>query len=419
MRARHSFHLASISLAVIACVLHVLAPTADAQPPSPDIAPDVIEPDATPPVSVSAEPGRGFTVDAGDPFAMSVRARIQIRNTLRVEGEAVDDLFEIKTARLWWTGHVIDRHVRFGMQLALAPGDFEPGNPSPIFDAFLELTHLRDLTVRVGQFFVPFDRARTIREFALQTVDRTDVVRELTLDRDVGIVAQSSDLFGLGGVLSYHLGIFGGDGRNRFGVAPDVGFLYVGRVSVRPFGGFDDDAEGDLSMSPQPRLAIGGGAAFDQATDRPRSTTGVPFERARFDYAHLAADLVFKWHGVSFLGEVVWRESTSGDVVRWLDDAGQPREEWSRSGWGYLLQLGVMLHPMVELWSRWDELIAREGTDPALVAQARDRGRALSAGANVYLNGHLLKVQADWSHTFGDRFDTGTHLVRLQLDASF
>ena len=39
---------------------------------------------------------------------------------------------------------------------------------------------------------------------------------------------------------------------------------------------------------------------------------------------------------------------------------------------------------------------------------------------NAYLNGHALKVQLDWAMWFsGDRLDRGTHVVRLQLDASF
>lgn len=254
--------------------------------PAPEVAASA---EVLPGVRVSAEPGRGLAVEAGDAFSARLRARMQLRMSLRVEDEA-EALFEIKTARIWWTGHVIDPNLRYGLQLALGAGDFEPGNASPIFDAFIEIAHLRDLNVRIGQFFVPFDRARTVRESSLMTVDRSDVVRELTLDRDVGVVLGSSDLFGLGGVLSYALGFFGGEGRNRIGFA-DPGFLYTARVSVRPFGAFDDDAESDLSRSSDPRLAIGAAAAFNHRSERPRSTTGVSFEQARFDYLHLAADL--------------------------------------------------------------------------------------------------------------------------------
>lgn len=374
--------------------------------------PEPLEPD----VRVTAEPGRGLTVSVGDAFSAQLRARVQLRGTVRVDGAEHTNI-EVRTARIWWTGHVLDPRLRYGLQLALGANDFEPGNPSPLFDAFVDLAFLRDLNVRIGQFFVPFDRARTVRESSLMTLDRTDVVRELTLDRDVGVVIGSSDLFGLGGALSYALGFFGGDGRNRIGLA-DPGFLYTARVSVRPFGEFDDDAESDLSRSPSPRLAIGGAIAFNHQTDRPRSTTGAPYVRARFDYLHLAGDLVFKFAGVSLLAEVVWRDA-SADRAEWIDDGGQLHVERSRSGFGYLAQLGVLVYEGLELWSRWEHSFAREGTDPALVSQVDALGHGLAVGANYYFNGHALKVQAEWAHSFGASFDGGVHLARLQLDASF
>jgi hypothetical protein len=390
-------------------------------PPSPEAAPEAAEEEADdeePGLRVSAEPGRGFTIAYGDAFSAQLRIRAQIRATVRAAaGNDAETAFELRTARIWWTGHVIDPNLRYGMQLALGANDFEAGNASPIFDLFAESTHLRELNIRVGQFFVPFDRARTVRESALMTVDRTDVVRELTLDRDIGIVVSSTDLFGLGGVLSYYLGFWGGDGRNRLGFN-DAGFLYTARVSVRPMGGFDDDQESDLTRGENPRLAIGVGAAYNQATDRPRSTTGTRYVSARPDYYHFAADLVFKWAGFSFLGEFVWREADQ-NAFDYVDDDGNMQTEWSRSGYGYLLQAGVLVYEGLEFWARWEQLFAGEGTDPALITQATTLGNGLSAGANYYINGHSLKVQADWSHSFGDQFDLGTHVVRLQLDASF
>jgi hypothetical protein len=399
--------------------LAVDAPPGGAPEPAPAPAP--------PSVEVSAAAGRGVTVSLGDAFSATLRARVQIRHTLRVEriasGDRIDQLFEIRTARIWWTGHVGDRNIRYAMQLALGANDFEPGNPSPIFDVWVASTHLRDLQVRVGQFFVPFDRARTIRQVAFQTVDRSDVVRELTLDRDVGIVLQSTDLFGLGGVLSYHLGLWGGDGRNRWVTpargAADIGLLYSARISVRPFGAFDDDQEGDIARRPEPRLAIGGGFAFNHRTDRPRSTTGAPYAHARFDYLHAAADLVFKWRGVSVLTEIVWREATR-DAETYVDpETTTATTEYARNGWGYLAQLGVMLHDQVEIWARWEHLEAIRAVDPALAPGALRSGYGIGGGLNVYLNGHLLKLQADWTHSFRDDFLEGPHLIRMQLDASF
>ena len=57
-----------------------------------------------PEVRVSAEPGRGFTMAVGEVFSSTLRARVQLRNTLRIQDEEVDDALELRTVRIWWTG---------------------------------------------------------------------------------------------------------------------------------------------------------------------------------------------------------------------------------------------------------------------------------------------------------------------------
>lgn len=384
-------------------------------------------PPSTP--TLSFELGRGFTVRAGDVFSTNIQTRIQLRSTFAFQDDAdpathPTNETQVRTLRLWFRGNVIDPNLRYGIQLALGANDFESGNASPIFDAYFELTHLRDLNVRVGQFFVPFDRARTIREFALQSVDRQQVVRELTLDRDVGVVLQSQDLFGEGGRFGYHVGLFAGDGRNRFGAHP-LGFLYVARVFVRPFGTFDDDQEGDLTRQPTARLMIGGGVAYNQSTDRPGSTTGTPYTFGSFDYLHAAGDLVLKYAGWYVLGEVVYRQATGARSLTRVNPTTMMDETiYSRDGWGFLAQTSYNFGPVfdlaqLELWARYEQLEAIGMTDPRLIATVQTRGRGLGAGVNLYFNNHALKVQLDWAHWFGDRIGPGEHLVRLQLDASF
>jgi hypothetical protein len=378
-------------------------------------------------VQFSAEAGRGVTMTVGDAFSLNLRARLQLRDTVHIpssvpnSGEVTNEL-GIRTARIWLQGNLIDSHIRYGIQLALGANDFEPNNPSPIFDAFLDVTYLRDLSVRVGQFFVPFDRARTIREFALEGVDRANVVRELSLDRDVGLVLFSNDFLGLNGVLAYQVGIFGGDGRNRIGTQR-FGFLYTGRVTVRPMGPFDDDAEGDLTRSASPHLAIGVGVAYNQATDRPRSTTSSPttqfYTLGGFDYFHLAADVVFKYQGFSFLGEVLYRSANADSRVSAPSSTGIITTELSRQAWGYLAQAGMMLGPMFEIWARYEDMYAVSRADPLLNATIASSGRATAGGVNCYLNGHLFKIQLDWQHTFGNDYTRGEHLVRAQLDVTF
>ena len=397
---------------------------APAQPPRSE--PSAVQPPAPPgkatpakdsPVTVTAAPGRGIVVKtADDRFSLGLRARAQFRDTFSHSGDTDTNELQIRTLRLVVHGNVLAPELRYNIQLALGGGDFERDSSSPIFDAFLEYTKVRDLNIRVGQFFVPFDRARTIREFALQFVDRQQVVRELSLDRDVGLMLSSSNLFGLGDRLAYNLFLGEGAGRNRFG-AQTLGPLLVARLTLRPFGAFDDDQEGDLSREKRPRLAIGFAGARNLATNRQNSTYGTTFTVGTVDYTNAAVDIVFKYAGFSLLAEGLWRRANV-DALEGTTAAGAPVQEWTRSGYGYFVQAGMLVQPTLEVVGRWEQLHARGGTDPQFIQLAETQGRQVAGGVNFYANGHALKLQSDYVYVFGHS-GTPRHFVRLQVDASF
>ncbi|WP_437935111.1 porin [Sorangium sp. So ce341] len=368
-------------------------------------------------VKVTAAPGKGFTVrTADDSFSSTIRARVQIRETITHTAE--DDTHEInvKTLRLVTSGHVLSPDLKYSVQLAFGGNDFEKDSASPIFDAFVEYTGIRDLNVRVGQFFVPFDRARTTREFTLQLVDRQIAVRELTLDRDVGLMLSSPDLFGLEGRISYNLFVGGGEGRNRFG-GQKHGPLAVARLSFRPFGAFDDDQEGDLSREARPRLAIGVAGGYNHQTNRQNSTYGATLSLGAADYLHGAADLVFKYAGFSLSAEAVARHAARDAIEGEVD--GAPAREWTRSGYGYFVQSGFLLTERLEIAARWDQIFAERGTDPKLVELVDTQGKQVGGGLNYYVNGYALKLQGDYFYIFGKDASEGRHVGRLQLDATF
>jgi hypothetical protein len=357
--------------------------------------------------TVTAAPGKGITVTSGDGrFSMNLRGRVQLRQSVYLDPpdeEGARDasvLTQIYTTRLWWGGHVLNEDTKYLLQLAVGPRDFRDGAISPIFDAYFDFTRHPNLSVRVGQLFVPFDRLRTIREFALQMPDRPRVVSELTLDRDIGAYAYSDHLGGASSPVAYRLGVFGGSGIHQLSDKPPGG-LVVGRLELRPFGPVDDDSEGDLSRRETPGLAIGVAAAYNLGSTRARSTTSTVYAAGTADYLHLAADAVFKWRGFAWENELVVRDAAE-DRIRGTDDDGNPLVEYTRSGWGFVSQPSLMVSDRSELVARYGRLVAAKGTDPAYLDDVAGRANEVGLGANVYLNQHRFKVQGGVSGLFGD-----------------
>ncbi len=372
-------------------------------------------------VTYSAGQGAQFSSADGQD-ALGLSARIALRETATLVEDNLRTETQVKTVRLWLRGRQggseQEAPLTWLIQLAVGGRDHEADSPTPLFDAWVRWRAHRDVQVQVGQWFVPFDRARTVREFALQLVDRPLAVRELTLDRDAGLAVMSDDLLGLGGKVLYRLGVFGGEGRNRFAPAGyPKGPLAVGRVELRPFGPFDADVEGDAERLPSLRLAVGLAAAQGWSSLRVRGTTGGDFAGgATVDYRWWVADLTAKWRGLSLLAEVVERQQVGASAA-----VGRA------SGIGAVVQGGAMLSEHLELAGRWTRLWPRGSADQTAVqsplqAQA---GHELGAGLNWYLLGHKRKLQLDaqqsWNTSDGTALGgkDGKLLVRLAVDMTF
>jgi phosphate-selective porin OprO and OprP len=257
---------------------------------------------------------------------------------------------------------------------------------------------------------VPFGRQRVISSSALQMVDRAIAVSELNLDRDVGLHLFSDDLFGLHDRLGYSLGLFGGNGRNRTGRA--AGLLYVARLVVRPLGAFDDEQEADLGRTPSLRVRVGGGMAYNQNTNRPRSTTGLPFPAGDFDYTHTGLDAAAKRRGLSLSGELLHRRADRDRLETRVD--GTPLTIASRSGWGGYIQGGQMVSERVEVTGRYGRLVPRPGTDPSLVPASE-----LGGGVSLYSRRQNVKLQADYFHLGADNGVPDGRQLRIQFQLYF
>jgi phosphate-selective porin OprO and OprP len=374
---------------------------------------------------VELEWGRGLTVRSEDrAFSLTIRGRIQALAEASVTPETAaqpdsreEVAFLVRRARLLLSGTLLSPDLQYYFQLGLAPRDMEADLLIPLRDAHVTWTGIPNLSIRVGQMKVPFNRERVISSSALQLVDRSPVNAELTLDRDMGIQVFGTDLFDLGGYLGYQIGVFAGDGRLRLNEG--AGLLYVARLQIQPTGDFEDSyVEVDFSREERARLSIGVGGAFNHESRRTRSTNGDFYLLEGFDYAHAELDFMFKYAGFSAMGELVYRQAT-GPSVRTGTVDGVAVTETAANALGYFLQAGYLFEPMIEIAGRYSEIVPVTSADlPATSVPAR---REITLGLNWYPMEHSLKLQFDWSHISDPTgaFEAGTHRFRLQMQAYF
>lgn len=387
---------------------------------------DVPRVDAVPPPArATITPGEGIrwtTEDGRFSLGMGLLAQALYTVTHDVAERDTTQSFELRRARLRVDGHAFGPHNRFFVQLAFSPRDLQvqDGHPTktPVLDWYLEFDHIPDLTLRVGQYRVPYSRQRRIPIAKLMMVDRSLANFEFNLDRDVGLSLRSPDFMGWGW-LRYEYGVFIGEGRDAY--APDgPGMLYVGRLEVLPLGIFADYDETDRDRDPHPRLALGGAYAYLAEGKGNRGILGTPpTDGGTTDTHDATADAIFKVAGVTLLGEFYWRRGKRryGDATLedpMLGTVPAPREP-ARDGLGWFGQIGWLV-PRIPL-----ELGTRYGFVRPLGSSLLPPRDEVTASVGWYFFGPALELVADYTRAWphGELADAGTHQLRVQLQAAF
>ncbi len=369
-------------------------------------------------------PGTGLVLESDDElFELALRLRAQPRYTLSLaDGTAAQESSQLRRARLQFKGHAFGKHNKLKVELAFAPRDVgqrDDRNPttSPLLDWYFTFDHLRDLTLRVGQYKVPYNRQRVVSSGDLQLVDRSIVNAEFNLDRDIGIDLRSKDLGGLGW-LRYSLGVYAGEGRNGSGLH-ELGLAYMVRLEALPFGAFKDYREVDFERSPNPKLSLG--AAYAKVHEARGALAGNPADGGTTDFDGLTWDLVFRYRGLSVTSEWAWRTGTRnpGDATlpaQSGDEVPVPTEA-PRDGIGGMLQVGYLL-PTLPL-----EVAARVGTirQTGKDSSLTERGE-YGGGVSYYFAEHSFKVQADYfrlTEREPGAESTDVDEMRVQLQSAF
>jgi phosphate-selective porin OprO/OprP len=397
--------------AAIACCLLFVSPSVWAEPD--EDAPTGIPQTTSEADGLYIEFGRGVNVTSDDGnFRLTIRGRLQARSTWARDAETREDdiFFQARRARLVFLGTMRDQNLQLYLQLGLGASDVESDRQVPLRDAVITWTPFRSAGVRLGQMKVPFSRERIISSSALQLADRSIVNAEFNLDRDVGVQVFSNDVFSLGGMLSYQLGIYGGDGRNR--AATGTGLLYAGRLQYQPFGEFEDSlVEADLTRARRLRLSFGVAGGYNQDARRARSTHGAFYTDETFTFRHASADVLLKYAGFSLQSEAIYRDAVRTTPTAERDEAAPAVP---RAGWGYMVQAGYLAANGIEGSMRWAEVkdLDRQRSDLIPVRRA-------TLGLGQYVRNHDLKIQADYGLIFVDGTDRPGHEGRVQVQVFF
>jgi phosphate-selective porin OprO and OprP len=369
------------------------------------------------PETITFKPGDGLYVASRDGrFSLTTRLRTQIQYVFEHPHASDEDdsqNLQIRRMRLVFSGHTFHRHVRYYVQLGfsnrdmLAEGD---SRRTPIRDVRIDLDHLRDFTLRIGETKVPFSRERVISSGNLQMVDRSIVNEEFNLDRDAGVQAFSRDLGGLGHV-GYAAGVFIGEGRGQF-QQTGIDLMYVGRLEVFPLGKFEDYSMVDFERT-RPRLSLGVAYAYLQDGKRTRGLLGdLPADGGTTDSHNVTADVLVKALGFSALIAFHYRDGTRtpGGAV---DDMGLPIPvEAARNGWGLLVQPGYLIpRTPYELSLRYAHI---RGTGETSLQMRNEAG----VGFGWYFADHNLKLQVDYFRSWGDQ-NSDEDRVRAQTQLAF
>jgi phosphate-selective porin len=283
-------------------------------------------------------------------------------------GEA-DDLapsFDVTRVRLSIKGTVFEPWVRYNVAIEASrtPGESD----SKVKDAYVELGVER-ISVRAGQYKVPFSLQSLVPDWGQQLVERSIAVAAFAPDRDTGVMVLGT---AKAKKLGWSAGVFNGSGESRR--QNNGAVLWAARVWADPLGEFKL-SESAVEAPPKGVLHVG---LAVRGGDAARGGRAGVFQEPD-DQTAVGLELAWKRRRVFLAGEGFWQR----------DEVHNPTPGPAVESRGWQVQGGYMLVARrVELDARYAEVDPDHGT-------AGDGATELRGGVNYYWKGHNLKLQAD------------------------
>ena len=210
------------------------------------------------------------------------------------------------------------RFARAVLMLDLGGGYF-PGAPFAIQggllrDAYLDVKPISWLTLRAGQFAVPFGHQRSLDDRALAAPGRSLATLAFATDRDLGALLQVSPW---GDRLLLQLSVTDGINAGDRGARNDnLDFRYVGHVALSPLGAVAP-VEGNPEGNGPPRFTVGGALLYDllPTNDRVNSDRAGTGHLDNVEVLSANAELEASWGRLSAQAEYFWRRENYGALA--------------------------------------------------------------------------------------------------------
>ena len=279
------------------------------------------------------------------------------------EGKKTANRFALDQARIGLRGRVY-ADFEFELDLEMGEGEVEPR------DLWIAYAPKDSFEVRVGQFKVPYSRARMTSKKYILFTKRAGLIQHFVPGRDIGMMCRSRLLEKK---LEFYGGVYTGHGQNQYKDDTKGMPLVSFRTAFSPLGRFRYRA-GDLEMSPRPLISVGLNAAWsDDASSDPEDFLRT-IEGEKILYG---VDVSFKYMG--FYAEAEFQHA------RFFPDSG---DEFTAGG--FMVQAAyLILPPRLEIAVRYDEFNPSDRI--RLVTQ-----RTITYGINLYLYGQKAKVQLNY-----------------------
>lgn len=366
-------------------------------------------------------------VDKDSTWSMKIGARIQFLTSINwseTQNEGwgnANSNFLIRRARLKLGGFALTPKLEYKIELGFSNRDMAvpneyTGNASQIIlDAVVKWNFYGNFELWAGQTKLPGNLERLVSSGNLQFVDRSPLNSKFNIGRDVGFQLHHHFNITEDFLIREKLAFSQGEGRN-ITTGNLGGYEYTARIELLPLGEFEDQGDfsgGDLVREKTPKLMVAGAFDFNKDAVKSRGNAGAyminDIGLYRTNVKTLFLDAMFKYKGISFMGEYAYRDA--GDPIARNSD-GSPTGEVVQIGEGFNFQAGYLFPKDWEIAARythteWD--LEQIGLLPE---------RQYTLGISKYIVGHKLKAQTDLNYLTISNLEKEL-VYRLQIEVHF